>query len=308
MSFRFKSSDLRILTSLAECRVLRVPQIMSLHPDLTSKQSAGRRLSQLEKKGLVDSFARGYGNKRGRPEKVYTIGKQGFEILLGEKILNENARFESINGRKTQCLNHQLLLNWFRIHLNHLSDVLPRLNVSILTESTSSFSGTDGSCHTISDSVDVPGIRKPVCFIPDAVFKITDNETGNNLLFFLEVDMGTETVASPKRKQNDVRQKIINYQNYFKSEKYKRYSHTWRCGFNGFRLLLFTHSSKRLMQLSRLVTDMPPSDFVWLTDYTRLTTSGLASAIWSRGGKSSVPLQSILGPSLSKPPPLPEVE
>jgi len=34
-------------------------------------------------------------------------------------------------------------------------------------------------------------------FIPDGVFTITNLELKKSLLFFLEVDMGTESVASP---------------------------------------------------------------------------------------------------------------
>ena len=49
--------------------------------------------------------------------------------------------------------------------------------------------------------------------IPDGVFTISHQE--KTLLFFLEVDMGTETLASTKQGTGDVRQKIINYQSLF---------------------------------------------------------------------------------------------
>jgi hypothetical protein len=48
-------------------------------------------------------------------------------------------------------------------------------------------------------------------FMPDAVFAIADSEGGKACLFFLEVDCGTETIASPKRDVTDIRQKIVNY-------------------------------------------------------------------------------------------------
>jgi hypothetical protein len=53
---------------------------------------------------------------------------------------------------------------------------------------------------------------KGIMFWPDAVFTIADSVGGKTCLFFLEVDCGTETIASPKRDMTDIRQKIVNYQ------------------------------------------------------------------------------------------------
>jgi hypothetical protein len=210
VSFRLKKDDREILRLLAEYRLLMVPQMLALCGGVTSKSSIRRRLAQLTHEGLIESFDRGFGKKRGRPEKVFTIGRSGVEVLVAEKILNEDANYESINGCKIHCLNHQLLLNWFSIHVSHLAKVIPCVSSTILTPTTTFFEQTNGKSFTIGDSVVVPKTRKPIHFVPDAVFKITDNERDKSLLFFLEVDMGTETVASPNRKKNDVRQKIVN--------------------------------------------------------------------------------------------------
>ena len=52
---------------------------------------------------------------------------------------------------------------------------------------------------------------EPVYFEPDAAFSIYDSNQNKTLLFFLEVDLNTETLAGPKRILTDIRQKIINY-------------------------------------------------------------------------------------------------
>jgi len=52
-----------------------------------------------------------------------------------------------------------------------------------------------------SESVD--GMRRNTH--PDGVFIITDKETEKTLLFFLEVDMGTETLVNTKLTPNDGR-------------------------------------------------------------------------------------------------------
>jgi hypothetical protein len=49
------------------------------------------------------------------------------------------------------------------------------------------------------------------------------------------------------------------------------------------------------MALCRLVQEMPPSDFIWLTDQQRMFTHGLSAKIWARSGKQDSNRESILG-------------
>ena len=144
--------------------------------------------------------------------------------------------------------------------------------------------------------------EKFIEFIPDGVFSITNNaaEPKKTLLFFLEVDMGTETIASMDRNFKDVRQKIINYQALFHSGCYKRYERVFDIKLNGFRLLFLANTPVRFIALCRLAKAMPPSDFVWLTDQERMFSGGVSADIWARGGRHDEPLQSILGPKLSR--------
>jgi hypothetical protein len=148
----------------------------------------------------------------------------------------------------------------------------------------------------VCDSVLVgPGARTPRDFTPDGVFSITDRTQQKTLLFFLEADMGTETIASPSGRAGDIRGKITTYQAYFRSGQYKRYGNFWSCDLLGFRLLVVTATENRLTSLCRLVQRMPPSDFVWLTDQDRVLGNGLAAPIWARGGRLNASPESILG-------------
>jgi hypothetical protein len=115
------------------------------------------------------------------------------------------------------------------------------------------------------------------------------------LLFFLEVDMGTETLATPARTTGDICQKITTYQTYFRSQTYKRYETVFKGSLNGFRLLFLSHSPARTANLCRLIRQMPPSNFIWVTDPTHLFEHGVGASIWSRGGKDQEALHSILG-------------
>ncbi len=117
--------------------------------------------------------------------------------------------------------------------------------------------------------------------------------------------MGTESVASLKRNPRDIRQKVINYQEYFRNNRYNRYEKYWDCNLKGFRLLFLTNTNSRLVVLSRLVQEMPPSRFIWLTSLEQMFSHGLSAEIWTRAGKQEAPSESILGPSACRTPVMP---
>jgi len=135
-----------------------------------------------------------------------------------------------------------------------------------------------------------------VKFTPDAVFVTTDSTEGRTLLFFLEVDCGTETLSSPQRDMTDIRQKILNYQWYFQTLKYKRYEEIFETSYlRGFRLLFLTKTAGRLAALCKLTQEMQPSYFIWLTEQERMFSDGVSANIWARGGSLHATQQSILG-------------
>jgi len=149
---------------------------------------------------------------------------------------------------------------------------------------------------SIADCSPVPGRGiQEVKFTPDAIFATCYSTESKTCLFFLEIDCGTETIASPRRDMMDIRQKIVNYQWYFRSLRYKRYEGVFHCSLRGFRLLFLTNSLGRLTALCKLVQEMPPSDFVWLTECSRLFPDGVSAKIWARGGDLQGHPQSILG-------------
>jgi len=139
-------------------------------------------------------------------------------------------------------------------------------------------------------------------FTPDAVFGISDSVADKTCLYFLEVDRGTETMASPKRDTTDVRQKIINYQWYFQSQRYKRYEEIFKCKLCGFCLLFLTSTYARLVALCKLTQEMFPREFIWLTECSRLFPDGVSAEIWARGGDLHASQGSILGSLCCKAP------
>jgi len=294
MSFRLRTSDCNILECLAEYRVLTVSQVAAIFHK--SRQVARRRLHDLEEGGLVEVVGSEFGRGRGRPENSLGLAERGVDVLKERGLLGQDVPYEKVLGDSLFAADHQLLLNWFRIHLKEVERVLPRVSIKVLAQNSPFLPKGQGGRILITDCSPVPGSgMKGVMFWPDAVFAIADSMAGKTCLFFLEVDRGTETVASPKRDMTDVRQKIVNYQWYFQSGGYKRYEEVFKANLRGFRLLFLESTHGRLVALCKLTQEMKPSNFIWLTECGRFFADGASAEIWAKGGDLRAPQQSILG-------------
>jgi hypothetical protein len=134
-------------------------------------------------------------------------------------------------------------LNWSRIHLRHIPQKLPDLKVDFISSSSPFLPLRNNGQVLMSEYFEIEGIK--INFVPDGVFYIKSENQNKSLLFFLEVDMGTESLSSRSMKSNNISSKIKNYRAYFQSERYKRYQKKWNTLFNGFRLLFLTNTAER---------------------------------------------------------------
>lgn len=294
MSFKPKKSDVEILTCIAEHRMLTMAQ-MTLLLD-KNKKGLWRRLYTLKKESIVVLEKWEIPKGRGRPELMISLSNHGVDLLRKTDLLSADIINENVTAEKIHCRAHQLMLNWFRVHINIIERDIPRLRVAFLSHSSPFLPRNKEGKPLITDRVTVgDSDDDTVKFTPDAVFSIHDTIYNQRVLFFLEVDCATETAVSPKRNPIDIRQKIINYQSHFRSERYKKYENYWQCKLNGFRLLILTNTESRLISLCRLVQEMPPSNFVWLSEQKRMITEGLRSKIWTRSSKANSSTHSILG-------------
>jgi hypothetical protein len=242
---------------------------VALHP--RNDRVIRRRLLGLEEAGLVQAATRVFGRGRGRPEKLFSLAHEGVALVREDTGLGAEVPTDRLTAARLTCLEHQLLVNWFRIHLVQMSRIVPRLEVQFLSPTSPFLAPSADGRPMIFDVVpQAEALDEMVGFTPDGVFSIRDKEQDKTLLFFLEADRGTETIVSPSGAPSDIRQKVINYQTYFGTEGYKRYEGTWKCTLNGFRLLFLSCSDSRLANLCRLVRETPPSDFIWLTDQSHM--------------------------------------
>jgi len=306
MTSKLNKNDYKLLKIIAEYRFLTIEQIgwIAHRP----KQSVYRRVQCLIAQGFLSPAKKDIGQNFGRPKTLIGLTELGVDILQEKGLLSPDIPYENVTADTIHCPGHQMLMNWFRIHFKYSEKILPSIRARFLSHN-SPFLPHDSFGRTFIadqapdiDNQDATDVR----FIPDGVLSITDTAQDLTVLLFLEVDCGTETLASPRRDMTDIRQKIINYQSYFLSERYKRYEKLWNCKLRGFHLLFLTNSQGRLRSMCRLAQEMGPEDtcFVYLTEQSRLFNQGVTADIWAQSGNLTGLQESIFG-SRSCPSPLP---
>jgi hypothetical protein len=297
MTKKISKGDIQLLSWIAEYKFLTAKQLGSLSQ--RSRQVISRRKRKLESKNFVAIQERAFGEGPGHPEDIVFLTEKGLKLLKDEDILSKHARYVTNATKDPIFIRHDLLVNWFFIHLIQIGRENHRLPTQHLTISSHNLNKGNVDKPLLMERFPSDKSSENHFMIPDGVFIITDKESEKSLLFFLEVDMGTETLVNSKGKPTDVRQKIINYQALFREAHYKRYEKIFKTKLNGFRLLFLSNTPARLKALCQLVREMPPTDFVWVAAQDQMFSNGLSAEIWVRGGKDNEQLQSILGHRLA---------
>ena len=294
MGFQPKPTELQTLVWLAEYRVLTGRQIEVLAG--VNSRTVQRRMKSLTGAGLVNAVERPFSEGRGRPGRLYSLSQKGADFLKSEGVLEASISFDKIRWDSARSLEHQIGVNWVLIHatlLEHFSALKVR---SLSPTSPSQPDGENGIPIVHEKVTCADHTSQCIDFTPDAVIAITHPDQNKSLLFFLEADRSTESLSGGR---GSLRQKLLNYQAYFRSRGYERYGNIFERTFNGFRLLFVCDSRQRVAKLCHLVRDAIPSDFVWITAEEDILTHGLGAKIWARGGSDADAPQSILGPRLA---------
>lgn len=282
-----------VLQSLADYRILSCSQMAYLH--FGSKRAARRRFTQLctdnySEKLKVDTP---FGQKK--PEKSYGLGRTGFRLLQEMGILDGSLTFERVGGQRIlREIGHQMILNWTRIHLVHLTNLKPHLHVSL---------------HSANSGIGFDGFSKPagpVCclgsagkepvkrFLPDAAIIIRDTAQRRSVLFFLEVDRGTEPLSSSDQDRRAIMQKVDAYQDYFTSGEFRQYESLAEASLGGFQVLFVTETQQRMKSIAGMIRMLEHPDFILGTWIDCIFTAGVSGNIWIPGGKIEASPCSIL--------------
>jgi hypothetical protein len=286
---------LTLIRTIAECRVLSTGQFAAL--EFGSEQAARRSLRAMAGQKLVQVGYDRLGRRKGRPEQLISLLPMAVEALKESGALPKDmdpadALAASLEG----MLDHQLMLNWVSIAIQDLLKTQSDFG-AVFVSSTSPFRTAIPSAlaglNMVLPPNDDPDGKVTLC--PDGILVLTHRPSRRTILFFIEVDMATEPMVSPSGKPNDIRRKLVNYRISLGRKLYKSCERIADAPLSGFRVLFIANTLERSAAMCRLVEEMSPMDFVWVTDHGRLQESGLGAAIWRRGGRAGVAPQSILG-------------
>ena len=285
-------SDLDLLVNLAECRFLTTAQMAALLN--RNDKALSRRLRALKTGDIVRSTRQSSRGIPGSPPHVWCIGEAGLAHLKAGGRAQKDAAFDLFAARQIDCVGHELLVSEFRVQSAQLPAVVPALASRFLTSRSWALQ-TPGThpAPRLYEPAD-PETQGTTEFVPDGVLLLRHAERGKALLFFLEVDMGTEPLRSP-RSGVDLDTKIRNYRHFFAAGKYRRYEALAGSPLKGFRLLVVCGNTARLARLLPLARRSGPCDFVWATDCDRMIRAGIWGPIWHKASHDGPQSESILG-------------
>ena len=290
---KLQEKDKAMLAAIAELRITTVSQLSTKQE--TSLQMVRRRCRRLLNNKLVIATPRGLGCRRGRPEDIYSVTGKGFDELTNSQVLSPEIPVDRVTGGNLEkMIGHQLLLNSVAIQCEQLSEARQDLDITFISSTSPSHVGKSGG-SLVSQKL-IPPNGDPILFIPDAACSIDNEQMRKRLLFFVEVDMGTEPKARLKEEQGeDIRRKILIYRAFLGSRQYEGVQRLFGGTFHGFRLLLLAHTPARRQALCRAVREMKQADFIWISDQSLMGEHGIGGTIWFRGGNDGADRESILG-------------
>ncbi|MCH8020989.1 replication-relaxation family protein [candidate division KSB1 bacterium] len=293
------SRKLELLKLIAEYRVLLTAQVALLSG--TGQRAAEKATQMLRDRGYLTFSHYDFEGNRGRPKGVCSLTERGAELLQKEGLIDAEIPNHRMTGEEIVHVSHELLINWFRIHLLQIDIHIPDLHTEFISATTPFQPLNEDGLPMIADRVS--GDDADDGFIPDGVFSIRNEQQNKRLLFFLEVDRSTESIVSAQNPVN-ISQKIRSYRSYFQTKGYKRYEKMWMEDLDGFRVLFLTNTPQRKESICGFLKTNPSLNFVWITDKEQMFRHGISASIWVKGGPSSPP-SSILGSTLAQELPLP---
>lgn len=259
------------LQVLADYRMLSIVQLSMLL--FKSDQMTRRCLRKLAQDKLISRASLQSQGKKGRPETI---------ILPTEKGLETIGCPPCTSPTKNQT-NHQLATNWVRIQTHHLHQIIPTMHIqtcaanSLLKQNAKLWLDGTGENY-----------RR---LIPDAIMCLGHDT--RKILFFVEMDMGTESEQSSSGHTNNLEHKVTTYAAALSGKTYSHLNKEFDAKFNGFRTLIVAHSQPRLDQINRYLKGYSTTGFVWTTSLAKILSDGIGGDIWSSGGRE--PDQTILG-------------
>jgi hypothetical protein len=296
---RMRQKDWDTLGLLLEYRALTSEQLARAKG--VNADAITRRLGQLaeahgpEALGLVTTQPLDMGDGPGRPRNLFSLTPQGLTKLRERGGLPEPSGGKWDLEARPASPRHLELLNWMWVWLRDLERRAPFLRVRVYSSASPFLPNVSGRRTILHERIRFPHEPTAVGLQPDGVFAIQHQELRKALLFFVEIDMGTEGLTSVAPAPGKITRKLQCYEQLFVNETYRRYESIFSATFRGFRMLLVSHDSAHLPALCRQVRSRADWNFVWLTSRGALVSQGAHAPIWYAGGRLDLPPESILG-------------
>ena len=128
------SRKLELLKSIAEYRVLLTAQVALLNG--TRQRAAEKATQMLRHQGYLTFSHYEFEGNRGRPRGVCSLTERGAEILKRDGLIDAEIANHRMTGEEIVHVSHELLINWFRIHLLQLDIHIPDLHTEFISATT----------------------------------------------------------------------------------------------------------------------------------------------------------------------------
>lgn len=269
------------LFTMQHYRFLTIPQFARIAG--FSVYHAAEILRDLEGRNCLGYFGFVSIPGQGKTPKVYYLKRKGFELLRSESDFVEEAIGAFVEVSPELTWTPQMF------HRLRLLDLLIALEVGVrgspqidLVRTFLEYRRVKGThARETTDYVTAEEIQENR-IVPDGAFILENVESGRRALFFLEMDMGTERIATKRSK--DTRATLIS-----KLQQYDRYLTSGRfastyadCGqFRSCLILFVTYGKERIGNIKAAASALPPElhGYYRFADFPDAITNFLG-AVW----------------------------
>lgn len=272
-NYSITEEDILILYYIQKYKFLSVTQTHKVIATKMKKPSISRKLKRLQDLGFLNYF----GNCRigfSRVPKIYYITENGYNFLLDEAIFNEETL--GVFRKKSKptwspVFMHRLMLIDVCISLELAIKDRPELSI------TKVLLDYNIDSHGHRETMDYTGQERDNIhkIIPDAAIIIKNTDSNKSVLFFIELDRGTETIRKAVNGGEDlhsIHYRMRKYDRYLLSRNYtKKYQQYGEI--KSFILLFVTTVNERIENIRERMEDLPKelSNFYLFNSFEKVT-------------------------------------